>query len=180
MSKPSREAKAARKEKLLEPSNQTLYRFFNSNHELLYVGITNNPFSRFSGHSKDKSWFHELAYATFTHYPNRHAVDSAETRAIRAEKPKYNKAKTLDWERSPDHMRKIRMGKIKDHDMILGIMLPFIQAKGFGKDMEQDCWVVMNAIKHAKTLGHKCAICDQILIHKQFVQHYNRYKNKTK
>lgn len=180
MTKPSKEVKQARKEKLLEPSNQTLYRFFNAQHELLYVGITNNPFNRFSGHSKDKDWFKEIAYSTFEHYPNRLAVDKAETRAIKSEKPKYNKAKTDGWERSPDHMRKIRMVKIKDHDMILGIMSPWIQAKGIGKDLEQDCFVVLNAIKHAKTLGHKCAICDQILIHKQFVQHYNRYKNKTK
>jgi len=108
MSKLSKQIRQARKEQLLEPSNQTLYRFFNADNELLYVGITNNPFGRFSGHSKDKDWFHELAYATFTHYANRLEVDRAETKAIVNEKPKYNKAKNPDWESPVDHYRKLK------------------------------------------------------------------------
>lgn len=181
MSKPSKEAKQARKEKSLEPSNQTLYRFFNSDRELLYVGITNNPFNRFTGHSKDKDWFSEIAYATFEHYSSRLEVDRAETAAIKAEKPKYNKAKVDGWERSPDHMRKLRtLKEIKGHEMLYGIIFRNAAALGFGEDIETDCWNVINSIRHAKTLGHKCSVCDQILIHKGFMQHFNQYKSKTK
>jgi predicted GIY-YIG superfamily endonuclease len=108
MTKPSKEVKQARKEKLLEPSNQTLYRFFNAKNELLYVGITNNPFNRFSGHSKDKEWFKEITHSTLEHYPNRLAVDRAETMAIKSEKPKYNRAKNPDYESAVDHYRSLK------------------------------------------------------------------------
>lgn len=174
MTKPSKEVKQARKEKLLEPSNQTLYRFFNAQHELLYVGITNNPFNRFSGHSKDKDWFKEIAYSTFEHYPNRLAVDKAETLAIRAEKPKYNKAKVVGFERSPDHMKKIRFGKIENHNLLMGIVVNWSKIYKLGKDIQQDSWIVIHAINQAKSLGHKCDTCDAILTNKVFVQHFNR------
>jgi predicted GIY-YIG superfamily endonuclease len=180
MTKPSKETKQARKEKLLEPSNQTLYRFYNQANELLYVGITNNPFNRFSGHSKDKEWFKEISHSTFEHYPNRLLVDKAETAAIKLEKPKYNKAKTDGWERSPDHMRKLRLLKeLPKHEMLYGIIFTNAAALGFGKNIETDCWNVINSIRHAKTLGHKCSICDQILTNKVFMQYFNQYK-KTK
>jgi predicted GIY-YIG superfamily endonuclease len=180
MSKPSKETKEARKLKLLEPSNQTLYRFFNAKNELLYVGITNNPFNRFSGHSKDKEWFKEITYSTFEHYPNRLSVDRAETKAIQTENPKYNKAKVKGWERSPDHMRKIRMRKIENHDLLMGIIFNWSKLYNFGKDIQRDSWIVIHSINHAKTLGHRCEICDAILINKAFVQHYNRQTNQDK
>lgn len=172
MTKPSKEIKAARKEKLLEPSNQTLYRFFNSNNELLYVGITNNPFNRFSGHSKDKNWFSEIAYSTFEHYPNRLAVDKAETAAIKAEKPKYNKAKVDGFEKAQDHFKKIRYGRIEKHEILMGIV---ITNSNYGKvlnlSIERDAYIIVNAIKHAKTFGHKCSACDSILQDKRYVQY---------
>ncbi len=177
MSKPSKETKEARKLKLLEPSNQTLYRFFNANHELLYVGITNNPFNRFSGHSKDKNWFNEIAYSTFEHYPNRLAVDKAETAAIKAEKPKYNKAKVDGFEKAQDHFKKIRYGRIDKHEMLLGIMV-YQSAYGewLNESMAADSWIIINAIKHAKTLGHKCSACDSILSDDRFVRYSKQFR----
>jgi len=174
MTKPSKEIKQARKEKLLEPSNQTLYRFFNANNELLYVGITNNPFNRFSGHSKDKEWFKEITHSTMEHYPNRLAVDKAETIAIRSEKPKYNKANVDGFERSPDHMKKIRFWKIENHNLLMGIVSNWSKMYDLGKDIQRDSWIVIHSINQAKSLGHKCATCDSILTNKVFVQHFNR------
>lgn len=179
MSKPSKETKEARKQKLLEPSNQTLYRFFNSKDELLYVGITNNPFNRFSGHSKDKTWFHEIAYSTFEHYPNRLAVDKAETKAIKTEKPKYNKAKVDGFEKAQDHFKKIRYGRIEKHDMLLGIMYhQSASGRYLNTSMVADSWIIVNAIKHAKTLGHKCSACDSILDDDRFVRYSKQFKIK--
>jgi len=177
MSKPSKETREARKLKLLEPSNQTLYRFFNANHELLYVGITNNPFNRFSGHSKDKNWFSEIAYSTFEHYPNRLAVDKAETAAIKSEKPKYNKAKVDGFEKAQDHFKKIRYGRIEKHDMVLGIMVTqSAYGKWLNESMSADSWIIINAIKQAKTLGHKCSACDSILIDDRFVRYSKQFR----
>jgi predicted GIY-YIG superfamily endonuclease len=172
MTKPSKEIKQARKEKLLEPSNQTLYRFFNANNELLYVGITNNPFNRFSGHSKDKEWFKEITHSTMEHYPNRLAVDRAETMAIKSEKPKYNRAKVDGFEKAQDHFKKIRYGRIDNHDMLMGIVITnSANCKFLNLSVARDAYYIVNAIKHAKTLGHKCSACDSILKDKRYVQY---------
>lgn len=154
---------------------QTLYRFFNKSNELLYVGITSNPFARMSGHASDKHWFAEVTHATFEHYPTRKAVDAAETRAIRSEYPKYNKAKVLGYQRSPDHMKSIRFGKIKNHELLLS----FINQDSYrslGSDIEYDSWLVIDSIIKAKQVGHKCTACDAILIHKTFSRHYRTLK----
>jgi predicted GIY-YIG superfamily endonuclease len=171
MTKPNKQIRMARAAKAKEPSNQTLYRFFNANNELLYIGITSNPFSRMAGHSLDKHWFTEVTHATFEHFLSRAAVDAAETRAIRAEFPKYNKAKVLGYQRSPDHMKSIRFGKVKKHDLLL----TFIEEdryRTFGSDLQYDSWLVIKSIKRAKESGHECEACDAILVHKTFSRHY--------
>lgn len=152
-------------------ANQTLYRFFGKGNELLYIGITSNALNRISNHASDKPWFSEVTHATFEHFMSRAAVDAAETRAIRAEFPKYNKAKVLGYQRSPDHMKSIRFGRIKKHDLLL----TFIQEdryRSFGSDLEYDSWLVIKSIKRAKGLGHECKACDAILVHKTFSRHY--------
>jgi predicted GIY-YIG superfamily endonuclease len=178
----SKSTKKASKLKSNEPSRQTLYRFFNAQNELLYVGITNNPFNRFSGHSSDKSWFSEISHATLEHYQNRAAVDRAETNAIKSENPKYNIAKVDGWERSPDHMKKIRnrgWHTLPNHETVFGILTQgWVQKYGFGNELETDCYTLFNAIKVAKTMGHKCSGCDAILKHNGFIQRHNEFRNK--
>lgn len=177
MSKPSKQARQARKEKLLEPSNQTLYRFFNAQHELLYVGITNNPFNRFSGHASDKNWFNELAYATFTHYPNRLEVDNAETRAIVTEKPKYNKAKNPDFESSADHYRKIK-GSLLNSKTILAGHLDLVKLAKQVYDANEFKGALSAAIFYAiHATKIDCDLCQQLGKNKQY-QNLARQLNK--
>lgn len=66
-----------------------LYRQFNSRDELLYVGISVNPFSRLDNH-KRSSWFEEIAKVTIEKFPNRILAIKAESMAIDSEKPMYN------------------------------------------------------------------------------------------
>lgn len=70
----------------------TLYRYFDSEGRLLYVGITKNQFDRLDAHAKTQSWWHEVAHGTFTHLDSREEALTAETHAIGTEFPKYNKA----------------------------------------------------------------------------------------
>lgn len=156
-------------------ANQVLYRFFNKNNELLYIGITSNALNRISGHASDKPWFSEVTHATFEHFFSRAAVDAAETRAIRAEFPKYNKAKVLGYQRSPDHMKSIRFGKIKNHKLLLGFINQDVY-RNLGSDLEYDSWLVIDSIIKAKDVGHTCKACDAILIHKTFSRHYRTLK----
>lgn len=67
-----------------------LYRMFNQDGELLYVGLTNNPKTRFSNHSLAKPWFGEVANITVQTFPTREALAAAEYEAIRDESPRYN------------------------------------------------------------------------------------------
>lgn len=72
-----------------------LYRFFAADNTLLYVGITNDPLSRFGGHCRDKSWFRQIAHSTMEHFESRQELEAAEIHAIKTEKPKYNIAHSV-------------------------------------------------------------------------------------
>lgn len=68
-----------------------LYRLFNADDELLYVGITWQPLSaRMGEHAAEQPWWREIDHATAIWYPTRQEADQAETKAIQAEHPKYN------------------------------------------------------------------------------------------
>ena len=69
----------------------TLYRFFDANGDLLYVGITNSPPRRFQQHKTDKDWWHEVASITLAEYPTRTDLMNAEREAVKSESPRYNK-----------------------------------------------------------------------------------------
>lgn len=73
--------------------NITLYRYFDSDGRLLYVGITGDNTKRQSQHRRNSFWFGEIASATFEHFDNRKKADDAESEAITKEKPMYNIAK---------------------------------------------------------------------------------------
>lgn len=70
----------------------TLYRLFDAEGKLLYVGASVNAPGRLETHRRDKSWWPEVARATFEHFETRHLAIVEEARAIDTEEPKYNKA----------------------------------------------------------------------------------------
>lgn len=73
-----------------DDTDHALYRFFGSEGELLYVGISLHPFARMSQHRGDKSWWGEVASTTIERFPSRPAVLEAEREAIKSERPRYN------------------------------------------------------------------------------------------
>lgn len=82
-----------------------LYRFFDKDDVLLYVGITNNPKNRFKGHQKEKSWFNKVTHSTMEHFGSRNELEDAEVRAIQTEKPKYNVVHTVQAVLKPELVR---------------------------------------------------------------------------
>lgn len=70
-----------------------LYRLFNAENVLLYVGITDNLRIRMSRHAAEQDWWPEVTRRTVALYDDRESADRAETLAIAAEKPLHNKAK---------------------------------------------------------------------------------------
>lgn len=79
----------------------TLYRYFNSDDRLLYVGITGDNTKRQSQHKRNSFWFGEIAKATFQHFDNRGEAAQAEVTAIQNEQPLYNTqhlhSKKIEW-----------------------------------------------------------------------------------
>lgn len=67
-----------------------LYRFFDENDTLLYIGISSRGPHRWKEHSRNRPWWHEVTRSTIEHYATRCEAADAETKAITREKPIYN------------------------------------------------------------------------------------------
>lgn len=68
----------------------SLYRFFDSAGNLLYVGITWNVTARVKQHRTTQPWWSLVRNMTVEAYPNEQAALKAEMRAIRTEHPLHN------------------------------------------------------------------------------------------
>ena len=72
-----------------------LYWLYDAQNVLLYIGITWQILpDRMKGHAGEQYWWQEVNHATAIWYETRDEAERAETRAIKAERPKYNKSKT--------------------------------------------------------------------------------------
>jgi len=67
-----------------------LYRFFDAEGVLLYVGLTYDLVQRFAQHSVERWWWGHWATVTATRYDSRAELEAAERKAIKSEKPLYN------------------------------------------------------------------------------------------
>lgn len=68
-----------------------LYRFYDGEMRLLYVGITIDPLLRWGKHRRAR-WWKNVRHITLEHHATRKAAKAAETRAIRDERPLFNRA----------------------------------------------------------------------------------------
>jgi predicted GIY-YIG superfamily endonuclease len=69
---------------------EALYRWFDWDEKLLYIGITNNVADRQESHSKRSSWGRFAARCAIERFPTRADVEAMERNAIRCEKPLFN------------------------------------------------------------------------------------------
>ena len=67
-----------------------LYRYFDEDGALLYVGITNQLRQRDTAHWKSKRWRREAALISVEWFPTRRLAEFCEGRAIWAEDPAHN------------------------------------------------------------------------------------------
>lgn len=73
------------------PAERTaLYRLYDTNDLLLYVGITSEPKVRMKAHAADKAWWPEVSTREFEWFDSREDAAKAEIAAIRAEIPVHN------------------------------------------------------------------------------------------
>lgn len=75
----------------LNPSTQfCLYRHFDANGVLLYVGLTTNLLLRLSQHSTHSKWFGQITTITIERFPSMEVLIDAENEAITKENPIFN------------------------------------------------------------------------------------------
>jgi predicted GIY-YIG superfamily endonuclease len=77
-----------------------LYRFFDARGTLLYVGITDDPRARWSGHAhkarhKENAWWHQVHIVHTEWLPTRAEAEAAEIISIRHEHPVHNSAHNI-------------------------------------------------------------------------------------
>jgi excinuclease UvrABC nuclease subunit len=74
-----------------------LYRHFDAEKKLLYVGISLSTFARLSQHKDHSPWFEQVMTVEIKHFETREEAMAAERNAIKTENPKFNIAmkKTL-------------------------------------------------------------------------------------
>lgn len=68
----------------------SLYRFYDADGALLYVGITSRGPYRWQEHEAHRAWWALVASSRVEHFEDRDEAASAERAAIRAEKPLHN------------------------------------------------------------------------------------------
>lgn len=68
-----------------------LYRIFDSEGALLYIGQSANPLARLESHVSDKDWANDIHTVSVEWVKDRRAAIKAEAIAIRAECPEWNK-----------------------------------------------------------------------------------------
>jgi hypothetical protein len=124
--------------------SEVLYRFYDQNDDLLYVGVTGSWQERLNQHYKNSSFFSEVKHATFEHHSSRLGVLGAEERAILTESPKYNKALNPNYEGPIQHFATIKK-------MVYSKMLP--QDEHFDMVFELQVAYKTNSDWHKPTSG---------------------------
>lgn len=82
---------------MTEPERTALYRLYDADDGLLYVGVTNKPKRRFWEHGSSKAWWSEVARHTIKWFDSEFHALQAEVEAITTEAPKYNLRSTAAY-----------------------------------------------------------------------------------
>lgn len=72
------------------PRNNCLYRMYDKNDVLLYIGISTQVMARLHSHWSSKEWICEVENIYIERFQTKRDLEEAETKAIKEEKPKYN------------------------------------------------------------------------------------------
>lgn len=91
-----------------------LYRHFDKEKNLLYVGRSSSFSARWMSHRSRSPWFNEIVVVTIEHFENANLLACAEIKAIINENPKYNKAslppKDVSYKKTEEYSEKSEFG----------------------------------------------------------------------
>lgn len=69
-----------------------LYRLYDAQDQLLYIGISEDPEKRWAHHASEKPWWPQVARKQVGWFPTREEAEAAEARAIATEHTPHNVA----------------------------------------------------------------------------------------
>ncbi len=81
-----------------------VYRLFDADGALLYVGASHDPKERLGRH-KDRAWGHEIARVKVAWFPNRRTALHREAVAISKESPRHNRDRPSQQTYAPERPR---------------------------------------------------------------------------
>ncbi len=96
-------------------SRTVLYRYFDAENRLLYVGISDSWSRRAEQHKRHSHWFPQMARLETEWHENRAAACAAETKAIRTESPLHNGRRPPVSEEAPGGMMTTAIHIRRDH-----------------------------------------------------------------
>lgn len=80
---------------VIRPVRTALYRHFDAEGRLLYVGISLSAVQRLEQHKRSAGWFGEITRIDVEWWPMRELAEQAERAAIWQEKPAWNVVRPL-------------------------------------------------------------------------------------
>ncbi|MER5902987.1 GIY-YIG nuclease family protein [Streptomyces mirabilis] len=95
------------------PERTALYRFYDAEDRLLYVGITSNPKARWRAHARDKYWWPEVSRKTIEWFETRKSAERIEKIEVEEESPAYNRTFNGERRRELQNEDAKREGKIQ-------------------------------------------------------------------
>lgn len=87
-----------------------VYRWYDADDRLVYVGVSNNPAARADQHSREKPWWTQVARCEVAWFPSRPEALVAERAAIQTEMPTLNYVGTprqSEAQRRQESMRQV-------------------------------------------------------------------------
>lgn len=90
-----------------------LYRFYDDEERLLYIGVTADPGRRMSAHSRGKPWWQSVRNITMQNFSTSADLMRAERQAIKTEDPIYNVVHS-----SRKRIRRPHWGSIQPQDPV--------------------------------------------------------------
>lgn len=86
------------------PKRTALYRLYDAEDRLLYIGITDSPRRRWAQHAAKQAdaWWPDVARKSVEWFASRTDAEAAEMRAIEQEGPPYNSHHAIAWPNPPE------------------------------------------------------------------------------
>lgn len=101
--RPSKRPKTPAKRTGVRRQETVLYRYYDAEDVLLYVGVSANMPGRLEGHEADSTWMDFAHWSTLEHFPDRADAEAAEIAAIETDRPIFN----ILHNETPDRVRRI-------------------------------------------------------------------------